>query len=123
MSKQAIFSKDAPQPIGTYSQGVQTGKTVYLSGQVPRTLDTHDRASQAHEIFDSLEHVAKAAGGGLNDFVRVCVYLTDFKDFPILNQVMESRFSKPYPARSTIQVAALPKGAPMEVDAILVLPV
>ena len=121
--KQAIYTLEAPQPIGTYSQGIRVGNVVYLSGQVPRTLDTQDRALQAHEIFDHLEHIAKAAGGGLSDFVRISIYLTDLKDFPVMNQVMETRFSKPYPARSTIQVSALPKGAPMEVDAIMVLPV
>ena len=123
MHKQAIFSPHAPQPNGTYSQAIQAGNTVYLAGQIPRTLDTQDIELQISEVFENLKHVAKAAGGTLDDIVRLTIYLKDMASFPAVNTVMQRFFKEPYPARTTFQVAGLPKGASIEVDAILVLPV
>jgi reactive intermediate/imine deaminase len=122
MHKQAIVSPQAPTPSGTYSQAIQIGGTVYLAGQIPRTLDTLDISLQITEVFENLKHVAKAAGGDLNDIVKLTVYLADLSHFDSVNAVMERLFNQPYPARTTFQVAALPKGAPVEIDAIMVLP-
>lgn len=126
MNKTIISTPDAPQAIGTYSQAVRVGDTVYLSGQIPLVPATMqmvagDIAVQVRQVFDNLSAVAKAAGGSLNDCVKVHVFLTDLVNFPVVNQVMAEYFVEPYPARAAIGVAALPRGADVEVDAIMVL--
>ncbi len=126
MSKTIISTQAAPQAIGTYSQAVRTGNTVYLSGQiplVPETMElvTGDIADQVRQVFRNLAAVANAAGGSLNDCVKVHVFLTDLVNFPVVNQVMSEFFAEPYPARAAIGVAALPRGAQVEVDCIMVL--
>ena len=126
MSRQPIHSNDAPAAIGPYSQAVRCGQTVFLSGQIPLdpatgALVSGDIQVQARRAFDNLKAVAKAAGGSLEDVVRVGVYLLDLGDFAAVNAVMGDYFSAPYPARSTIQVAALPKAAVVEIDAVMVL--
>ncbi|MCO5760792.1 MAG: RidA family protein [Gammaproteobacteria bacterium] len=127
MTKTIIQTEQAPQAIGTYSQAVKVGKTVYLSGQiplVPETMElvTGDMEAQIRRVFDNLAAVAAAAGGGLGDMVKLNVYLTDLGHFPLVNQVMASYFQAPYPARAAVGVAALPKGAAVEMDGILALP-
>ncbi len=126
MNKQAINTADAPQAIGTYSQAVKVGQTVYLSGQIPliphnMQLLTGDMPAQIKQVFDNLQAVAKAAGGDLTDIVKLNVYLTDLGHFPLINEIMAQYFTEPYPARAAIGVAALPKGAMVEMDAIMVL--
>lgn len=126
MSKQAIITDQAPQAIGTYSQAVRTGDTVYLSGQIPLDPATGNMVAgdiklQIERVFDNLSAVARAAGGTLDDAVKVNVYLTDLANFPVVNEVMQRYFKQPYPARAAVGVAALPKGAQVEVDAVLVL--
>ncbi|SEA91065.1 reactive intermediate/imine deaminase [Thiothrix caldifontis] len=126
MNKSIISTPDAPQAIGTYSQAVRAGDTVYLSGQIPLVPTTMqmvegDIAAQVRQVFENLSAVAKAAGGSLNDCVKVHVFLTDLVNFPVVNQVMAEYFVEPYPARAAIGVAALPRGADVEVDAIMVL--
>lgn len=124
MSKKAITSAHAPGAIGTYSQAVRAGDTLYLSGQIPlhpgtMELIEGDIRAQTHQVFANLAAVAAAAGGGLNDVVKLTVYLADIRDFPIINEVMSEYFSKPYPARAALGVAALPKGAGVEIEAIM----
>ncbi|UJS25412.1 RidA family protein [Thiothrix winogradskyi] len=126
MNKTIISTPDAPQAIGTYSQAVRVGDTVYLSGQIPLVPATMqmvegDIAAQVRQVFENLSAVAKAAGGSLNDCVKVHVFLTDLVNFPVVNQVMAEYFVEPYPARAAIGVASLPRGAEVEVDAIMVL--
>ena len=126
MSRQSIHTDAAPAAIGPYSQAVRSGQTVYLSGQIPLdpatgALVQGDIAAQARRAFDNLKAVCEAAGGSLDAIVRIGLYVTDLGDFATVNAVMAEYFSAPYPARSTIQVSALPKGAVVEVDAILVL--
>jgi reactive intermediate/imine deaminase len=125
MTRQPITSPDAPGAIGTYSQGIRAGNTVYLSGQLPldpRTgeLLTGDMHAQVRQVFRNLAAVATAAGASLADAVRVTVYLTDLKHFPVVNEVMAEFFPQPYPARAAIGVASLPRGATVEADAVLV---
>lgn len=126
MSRIIISTTDAPQSIGTYSQAVRAGDTVYLSGQIPLVPATMqmvegDIAAQVRQVFSNLAAVAAAAGGSLNDCVKVHVFLTDLVNFPVVNEVMAEFFTEPYPARAAIGVAALPRGAQVEVDAIMVL--
>lgn len=125
-SKQTIVSGDAPKAIGTYSQAVRVGQTVYLSGQIPlnpKTMELEaDMRAQVTRVFDNLRAVARAAGGDLQDIVKLNVFLTDLTHFALVNEIMGRYFSEPYPARAAIGVAALPKGAAVEMDAILVLP-
>ncbi len=126
MTKQAIHTSAAPQAIGTYSQAVRAGDSVYLSGQIPLApgsgqLVTGDMRAQIERVFENLRAVAEAAGGGLNDVVKLNVFLTDLAHFPLVNEVMARYFSEPYPARAAVGVAALPKGAAVEMDAIMVL--
>jgi reactive intermediate/imine deaminase len=125
MKKEPITSERAPGAIGTYSQGIRAGSTVYLSGQLPLDpatgqLLTGDMHAQVRQVFRNLAAVAEAAGGTLADAVRVTVYLTDLKHFPVVNEVMAEFFPAPYPARAAIGVASLPRGATVEADAILV---
>ncbi len=128
MTNKTIINTDrAPQAIGPYSQAVRVGDTVYLSGQIPlvpetMALVTGNMEVQIRQVFDNLAAVAEAAGGSLADLVKLNVYLTDLIHFPLVNQVMASYFSEPYPARAAIGVAALPKGAAVEMDGILMLP-
>lgn len=126
MSKTAISTEQAPAAIGPYSQAVRAGNTVYLSGQIPfvpatMELVSGDIAAEARQVFDNLREVCEAAGGSLDRIVRVGIYLTDLSDFNAVNDVMASVFAQPFPARSTIQVAGLPRGARVEVDAVMVL--
>lgn len=126
MNKTIIATADAPQAIGTYSQAVRAGETVYLSGQIPLVPATMqmvegDITAQVRQVFANLAAVANAAGGSLNDCVKVNVFLTDLANFPVVNQVMAEFFTEPYPARAAIGVAALPRGAAVEADAIMVL--
>lgn len=126
MSKEIISTDQAPQAIGTYSQAVKTGSTVYLSGQIPLVPETMEMVAggieaQIRRVFDNLQAVANAAGGSLADVAKLNVFLTDLTDFPIVNEVMAEYFQQPYPARAAIGVAALPKDAAVEMDAVLEL--
>jgi reactive intermediate/imine deaminase len=126
MSRQSIHTDAAPAAIGPYSQAVRSGQMVFLSGQIPLdpatgALVDGDISAQARRAFDNLRAVCQAAGGSLDSIVRVGLYVTDLGDFAAVNTVMADFFSAPYPARSTIEVAALPKGAVFEVDAIMVI--
>jgi len=126
MSRQSIHTDAAPAAIGPYSQAVRSGQTVYLSGQIPLdpatgALVEGDIAAQARCAFDNLKAVCEAGGGSLDGVVRLGLYVTDLGDFATVNAVMAEYFSAPYPARSTIQVSALPKEAVVEVDAVLVI--
>ncbi len=122
-SKQAIQSDNAPAPIGPYSQAVKVGDTMYLSGQVPLDpargeLIDGDIDAMARRIFDNLAAVMAAAGGSLADIVKLTIYLVDLNDFAKVNAVMAEYFQEPYPSRATVAIAGLPKGAPVEVEAI-----
>jgi len=126
MTKQIIHTDHAPAAIGPYSQAVRAGTTVYFSGQIPLdpatgNLVDGDIAAQARRAFDNLKAVAEAAGGSLDRIVRLGLYLTDLSQFAAVNAVMQEYFAAPYPARSTIEVSGLPKGAAFEVDAVMVL--
>lgn len=126
MPRQPIHSDRAPAAIGPYSQAVRSGAMVFLSGQIPLDPDTGalvdgDVATQARRAFDNLRAVCEAAGGSLDDVVRVGLYLTDLGRFAEVNAVMGEYFAEPFPARSTIEVTALPKDAVFEVDAVMVL--
>jgi reactive intermediate/imine deaminase len=125
-SLKAIHTPSAPQAIGPYSQAIGSGNLVFLSGQIPldpttMELIAGDTAAQAAQVFKNLAEVATAAGGSLSQVAKLTIYLTDLSEFAIVNSVMASHFTEPYPARATIEVSALPKGASVEVDAILVL--
>lgn len=126
MGREIIATSKAPQAIGTYSQAVKAGSTVYLSGQiplVPETMElvTGDMEAQIRRVFDNLAAVCAAAGGTLADIVKLNIFLTDLSHFPLVNQVMAEYFQQPYPARAAVGVAALPKGAAVEMDAVMVL--
>lgn len=125
MAHTIISTDQAPAAIGPYSQAVRSGDTVYFSGQIPLDpgsghMVDGDIEIQARRVFDNLKAVCMAAGGNLSDIVRVGIYVTDLGHFAQVNAVMAEYFAKPYPARSTIEVSALPKGAWVEVDAIMV---
>lgn len=125
MSK-TIHTEEAPSAIGPYSQAIQVANVVYFSGQIaldPKTMTlvSDDIHAQALQVFNNLKAVATAAQGDLSKIVKLTIYLIDFKDFAIVNEVMQDFFVAPYPARTTIQVAGLPKSAQLEVDAIMVL--
>jgi len=127
MSKEIISTPLAPQAIGTYSQAVKIDNTVYLSGQIPLDPETMqvvdgDISAHIHRVFDNLQAVAQAAGGELNDIVKLNVYLTDLGNFLLVNEIMAEYFTQPYPARAAVGVAALPKGVGVEMDGVLVLP-
>jgi reactive intermediate/imine deaminase len=126
MSRQIIESPNAPKAIGPYSQAVRVGKTVYLSGQIALDPSSGQLVEggidpQVHRVFRNLKAVAEAAEAGLEDAVRLTIYLTELADFARVNEIMAQYFKPPYPARATIGVAALPKGARVEIDAILVV--
>ncbi len=126
MSKKAIHSDNAPAAIGTYSQATTAGSLVFLSGQIPLVPETMeivagDFEARAVQVFENLKAVAEAAGGNLNDAVKITVFLTDLGNFATVNSVMERYFSEPYPARAAVGVASLPKGVDVEADAILAI--
>jgi len=127
MSRQVIHTEHAPQAIGTYSQAVRAGDTVYLSGQVPldpatMQLVSGDIEAQIRRVFENLKAVAEAAGGSLADAVKMNVYLTDLAHFAKVNEIMAIYCSKPYPARAAVGVAQLPRGAQVEIECVLHLP-
>ena len=126
MKREIIATDKAPQAIGTYSQAVKVGDTVYLSGQIPLLPETMelvagDMEAQIRRVFVNLSAVCVAAGGSLADIAKLNIFLTDLSHFPLVNQVMASYFQQPYPARAAVGVAALPKGAAVEMDAVMVL--
>jgi reactive intermediate/imine deaminase len=126
MEKEIIQTDAAPQAIGTYSQAIKVNSTVYLSGQIPldpATMEIVEGDISVHirRVFDNLQAVAQAAGGELQDIVKLNVFLTDLGHFPIVNEIMGQYFTQPYPARAAVGVAALPKGVSVEMDAIMVL--
>lgn len=126
MKREIINTENAPQAIGTYSQAVKINTTVYLSGQIPLVPESMelvegDMAAQIRRVFDNLKAVCQAAGGELNDIAKLNVFLTDLNHFPLVNEVMATYFTEPYPARAAIGVAELPKGAAVEMDAVMEL--
>ncbi len=126
MEKEIISTDSAPQAIGTYSQAVKVGNTVYLSGQIPLVPETMelvegDMRAQITRVFDNLSAVTAAAGGSLADISKLNIFLTDLSHFPLVNEIMAEYFSEPYPARAAVGVASLPKGALVEMDAIMTL--
>ncbi len=126
MSRQIISTPDAPKAIGAYSQAVRCGNTVYVSGQIPLDPTTGELVqssmeAQIRRVFDNLQAIVKAANGELSQVAKLNVFLTDLSHFALLNTIMAEYFSEPFPARAAIQVAALPKGAAVEVDCVLEL--
>ncbi|MCX7059829.1 MAG: RidA family protein [Gammaproteobacteria bacterium] len=126
MSRTIIKTDDAPAAIGTYSQAVKCGNTVYLSGQIPldpktMTMVNATIEDEIHQVFKNLRAVATAAGGGLGDFAKLNVFLTDLAHFAKVNEIMATYFAEPYPARAAIGVASLPRGARVEADAVMVI--
>ena len=124
MKREIISTPAAPQAIGPYSQAVKVGDTVYLSGQIPlipesMELVEGDMEAQIRRVFDNLQAVARAAGGDLSHIVKLNVFLTDLRHFPLINEVMKDYFHEPFPARAAVGVAALPKGAEVEMEAIM----
>lgn len=125
-NKAIIFTEKAPAAIGTYSQAVKVNNTVYLSGQIgldPTSMElvADDFAEQAHQVFKNLSAVCEAAGGDMQDIVKLNIFLTDLSNFPIVNEIMAQYFTQPYPARAAVGVKQLPKGAVVEADAIMVI--
>ena len=126
MSREIISTQNAPKAIGTYSQAVKIGRAVYLSGQIPLVpskmeLIEGDMRAQITQVFDNLGAVATAAGGSLADIAKLNIYLTDLTHFPLVNEIMANYFKEPYPARAAVGVASLPKGAQVEMDAVMVM--
>ena len=126
MTKTVVSTTNAPQAIGTYSQAVRAGNTVYMSGQIPLDPNTmelisDDFRTQANQVFDNLKGVASAAGGSLGDSVKLTISLTDLSNFPIVNEVMAAHMSEPFPARAAVEISALPKGAQIEIEGVLVI--
>lgn len=126
MAREIIQTDKAPQAIGTYSQAVKVGKTVYMSGQIPLVPETMelvdgDISVNIRRVFDNLKAVAQAAGGDLGDVAKLNIFLIDLSHFPTVNEVMAEYFTEPYPARAALGVASLPKGAQVEMDAVLEL--
>lgn len=126
MTRNIIHTDQAPEAIGTYSQAVRCGNTVYLSGQIPLLAETMellegDMEAHINQVFKNLAAVCKAAGGSLADIAKLNIFLTDLGHFPLVNQVMAEYFEQPYPARAAVGVASLPKGADVEMDAIMEL--
>ncbi len=125
MRQESIHTDRAPAAIGTYSQAIRAGATIYLSGQIPLVPETMELVGggaeqQIRQVFENLMAVAEAAGGTLANIVKLTVYLTDLGDFPAVNEIMAEYFTEPYPARAAIGVAQLPRGAAVEMDAIVV---
>lgn len=126
MTKSIITTNKAPQAIGTYSQAVKISDTVYLSGQIPLIPETMemiegDISIQIKQVFENLKAVAEASGGSFLDIVKLNVFLTDLSHFPIVNEIMGEYFEQPYPARAAVGVAALPKNASVEMDAVMII--
>jgi reactive intermediate/imine deaminase len=126
MSKQIISTSDAPAAIGVYSQAVRVGNTIWVSGQIPldpktKELVQGDVEAQVRQVFENLKAVAEAAGGSLEKAVKFTIFILDFAQFPKINEIMAQYVSKPYPARSTIGVSQLPRGAEVEIECILQL--
>ncbi|MBS1213021.1 MAG: endoribonuclease [Proteobacteria bacterium] len=126
MTRSIVHTDRAPKAIGTYSQAVKIGNTVYLSGQIPldpgsMTLVEGGMDAQIRRVFDNLAAVAEAAGGSLNDIVKLNIFLTDLAHFPLVNEIMAGYFAEPYPARAAIGVASLPRGAGVEMDGVMEL--
>ena len=126
MSREIIHTDDAPAAVGTYSQAVRTGNLVFISGQipfVPQTMEVveGDFAARARQVFTNLRAIAEAAGGSLDDAVKLTIFLTDLDNFATVNEVMAEFCSEPYPARAAVEVAALPKGVDIEADAIIAI--
>ena len=124
MSREIISTEEAPKAIGTYSQAVKVGQTVYMSGQIPLVPETMEMVegnieAQIRRVFDNLQAVAKAAGGELSDIAKLNIFLCDLGNFSIVNEVMAEYFTEPYPARAAIGVAALPRDADVEMDAVM----
>jgi reactive intermediate/imine deaminase len=124
MAREIIHTSQAPEAIGTYSQAIKVGDTVYLSGQIPLVPETMtviegDFATQVRRVFDNLSAVAEAAGGTLQDIVKLNIFLTDLSYFGTVNEIMAEYFQQPYPARAAIGVASLPKEVPVEMDAVM----
>lgn len=124
MAREIIHTDKAPQAIGPYSQAVKTGHVVYLSGQIPlipetMEVDDGDFPTQVRRVFDNLSAVAEAAGGKLQDIVKLNIFLTDLNYFSTVNEIMAEYFNQPYPARAAIGVASLPKGVPVEMDGVM----
>ncbi len=127
MTKSVIHTDKAPAAIGTYSQAIKSGTTVYLSGQIPLVPETmevisEDFAEQAHQVFKNVSAVCKAAGGSTNDLAKVNIFLTDLSKFATVNEIMSQYFEQPYPARAAVQISALPKGVQIEIDGVMELP-
>jgi len=126
MSKEIISTTNAPQAIGTYSQAVKVDNTVYISGQIPLVPETMevvegDFAENARQVFKNLAAITEAAGGTINDIVKINIFLTDLGNFATVNEVMAEFMSQPYPARAALQISALPKGVEIEADAVMAL--
>jgi len=125
MSRTVINTDKAPAAIGTYSQAIKAGNTVYMSGQIPLDPKTMELVegfeAQTVQVFENLKAVAEAAGGSFKDIVKLNIYLTDLANFATVNEVMSRYFEAPYPARAAIGISALPKGAQVEMDAVIVL--
>lgn len=126
MSREIIATDQAPQAIGTYSQAVKAGNTVYLSGQIPLVPDTMEMVeggieADIHQVFKNLSAVCEASGGSLQHIAKLNIFLTDLSHFPTVNEIMAQYFEQPYPARAAVGVAALPKGAQVEMDAVVIL--
>jgi reactive intermediate/imine deaminase len=127
MSKSVIHTDKAPQAIGTYSQAIKSGTTVYLSGQIPLVPETmqvisEDFAEQAHQVFKNVQAVCEAAGGSMNHLAKVNIFLTDLGNFDVVNEIMSQYFVQPYPARAAVQISALPKNVQIEIDGVMELP-
>jgi reactive intermediate/imine deaminase len=126
MSKEIISTNQAPQAIGTYSQAIKVGDTVYVSGQIPLIAETMeliegDITEHVRQIFRNLSAIAEAAGGSLEDYVKLNVFLTDLNNFAIVNEVMAEFYQQPYPARAALGISSLPRGAEVEIDGIISL--
>ena len=122
--KKPIFTNNAPKAIGPYSQAIQWGDVVFVSGQIPLIpssgkLNNKTFNDQASQVIDNLEAICEEAGGGLNNILKLTIYLTDLTKFDAVNEIMSKRFSEPFPARATLEISKLPKGVDIEVDAIL----
>ena len=126
MAREIISTDKAPQAIGTYSQAVKVNGTVYISGQIPLVPETMevvegDFAANVRRVFQNISAIAEAAGGNINDCVKLNIFLTDLNNFAIVNEVMAEFFTQPYPARAALEISALPKGVQVEADAVMVL--
>ena len=126
MSKQIISTANAPAAIGVYSQAARVGNTIWVSGQIPldpatQSLVSGDMESQVHQVFRNLQAIVEAAGAGLDDVVKATVYLIDLSHFALVNKIMAEYFREPYPARAAVGVAALPRGAQIEVECVVAL--